>query len=183
MASEFKSGNELITIDVIAKAGVESGMRVGDLGCGNLAYFTLAAAKAVGKTGIVYAVDILKSVLNSVENLVKQNGWENVKIVWSNLEIVGATKIEAGSLDVIFLHNVLFQSDHDDLVLKETHRLLKKGGKLMVIDWQRVSAPFGPPVGDRPKPEDVKRYGMEAGFKVLEEFTAGPYHYGVTFEK
>lgn len=178
-----KSGNELITIDVIAKVGVEAGMRVGDLGCGNLAYFTLAAAKAVGKNGVVYAVDILKSVLNSVENLVQQNGWENIKTVWSDLEVVGAAKIEAGSLDVAFLHNVLFQSDHDDLVLKEAHRLLKKNGKLLVIDWQRVSAPFGPPVADRPKPEEVKKLAAEAGFSLVEEFAAGPYHYGLVFEK
>lgn len=183
MANNFKSGNELINIDVIAKAGVEAGMRVGDLGCGNLAYFTLSAAQAVGKDGLVYAVDILKSVLNSVDGLVKQNGLENVRTIWSNLEIVGATKIEAESLDIAFLHNVLFQSDNDDLILKEAFRLLKKGGKLMVIDWQRVSAPFGPPVADRPKPEDVKKYATEAGFQFFEEFTAGPYHYGLMFEK
>jgi ubiquinone/menaquinone biosynthesis C-methylase UbiE len=176
-------GNELITINVWEKIGLASGQSVGDLGCGNLGYFAIPAAKIVGKNGTVYAVDILKSVLQAVESRVKQEGLENVKTIWSNLEVVGATKIPEGSLDAEFLHNVLFQSDKDDLVLKEAHRLLKSGGQLMVIDWLKVDAPFGPPMADRIDQAAVKQQAMAVGFSLAEEFTAGPYHYGLLFVK
>ncbi len=83
-------------------------MSVGDLGCGNLGYFSVPAAKIVGQNGVVYAVDILKSVLQSVENIARQEGLDNIKTVWSNLEVVGATKITPASLDLIMVVNMLF---------------------------------------------------------------------------
>ncbi|MFA5029877.1 MAG: methyltransferase domain-containing protein [Patescibacteria group bacterium] len=181
--NNVKGGNELININVYEKIGLMLGMNVGDLGCGNLGYFSLPAAKIVGKSGTVYAVDILKSALQAVENRAKQEGIDNLKTVWSNLEVVGATKIPEASLDIAFIHNVLFQSDKDDLVIKEAYRLVKLGGKLMVIDWLKVKAPFGPLLGDRIDKEEVKKMAQATGFNFLEEFMAGPYHYGLIFVK
>lgn len=183
MVEHKTGGNVLININIFDKIGIEAGMNVGDLGCGNLGYFSLPAAKLVGKNGTVYAVDILRSVLNSVAGLAKQEGLDNVKLVWSNLEIVGATKVPAASLDLAFLINILFQSQKDDLVIKEAHRLLKSGGKLLIVDWKRISAPLGPPLTDRTKKEEIGKFCQEAGFRLLEEFDAGPYHYGMIFMK
>lgn len=181
--ADLQNGNELLKVDVFKKIGLEEGMAVGDLGCGNLAYYAFGASKAVGKKGQVYAVDILKSVLNAVENRAKQDGFDNIKTVWSNLEVVGATNIPASSLDAIFIHNVLFQSTSHEGFLKETGRLLKTGGKLMIIDWKKSGAPFGPPVKDRPNPETVKSLAQKNGFSLMEEFEAGPYHFGLIFVK
>ncbi|MEK7653155.1 MAG: methyltransferase domain-containing protein [Patescibacteria group bacterium] len=175
--------NELITVDVFKKIGLDKGMSVGDLGCGNLGYFAVRAAKIVGKGGAVYAVDILKSALQAVENIARQESLENLKTVWSNLELVGATRIPESNLDVAFIHNVLFQSDRDGEVLKETFRLLKSGGKLMVIDWKKTDSPFGPPLADKISADEVKSHAQNAGFKLAEEFAAGPYHYGLIFVK
>lgn len=176
-------GNELINADVFDKVGLEKGMNVGDLGCGNLGFFSMPAAEIVGKEGTVYAVDILKSVLKVVGQLARQKGFKNLKTVWSNLEIVGATKIPAESLDVAFLVNILFQSQKDDLVIKEAFRLVKPGGKLMVIDWLKVDTPFGPPMNDRTNKAEIKNFAESAGFNLIEEFPAGPYHYGLIFMK
>jgi len=178
-----QTGNELITIDLISKAGIEAGMHIGDLGCGNLGFITIPAAKAVGKDGVVYAVDILKSVLEAVINKAKQGGLSNVKIIWSNLEIIGATRVPKMSLDVAFLVNMLFQSKKDDKVLQEAFRLLKSGGRLIIVDWKRIASPFGPPAEARPRAEDIKRFASDAGFRLEDEFEAGPYHYGLLLEK
>ena len=180
---DLQKSNELLKVDVFAKIGLQEGMAVGDLGCGNLAYYAMGASKIVGKKGIVYAVDILKNVLGAVEARAKSEGLENLKTVWSNLEMVGATNIPAGSLDAIFVHNVLFQSSGHEGFLKETARLLKSGGKLMIIDWKKTGAPFGPPVGDRPDPEAVKALAAKNSFTIAEEFEAGPYHWGMIFTK
>lgn len=181
--ADLQNGNELLKVDVFKKIGLEEGMKVGDLGCGNLAFYAFGAAKAVGSKGLVYAVDILKNVLNAVETRARQEGFDNIKTVWSNLEMVGATNIPAGSLDAIFIHNVLFQSTGHEGFLKETNRLLKIGGKLMIIDWKKTGAPFGPPVQDRPDPEIVKTLASKSGFSLTEEFEAGPYHFGLLFSK
>lgn len=177
------TGNELISANLFELVGVEKGMKVGDLGCGNLGYFTIPTAKIVGKDGVVYAVDILKPVLQSVASRARQEGLDNIKIIWSNLEIIGATKIPAGSLDIIFLVNILFQSDKDDLVIKEAERLLRVGGKLAVVDWTRQDAPFGPPIKDRTHKEEIKNMAKQAGLNLVQEFEAGRYHYGLIFIK
>ncbi|OGY50033.1 MAG: hypothetical protein A3B89_03515 [Candidatus Buchananbacteria bacterium RIFCSPHIGHO2_02_FULL_40_13] len=177
------SGNELIKVNIFEKVGLEEAMNVGDLGVGNLAYFSVPAAKIVGKKGTVYAVDILKSVLQSVEHIAKQEGLNNIKTVWSNLEMVGATKIPADSLDLTMLINMLFQSAKDEVVFQEAYRLAKPGGKLLVIDWSSVSAPFGPAVKDRIKKEEAIKLAQNSGFKFLEDFQAGPYHFGLIFVK
>lgn len=181
--ANLQKGNELLKIDVFKKIGLEEGMRVGDLGCGNLAYYAINSAKIVGKKGFVFAVDILKPVLSAVNNLINQEGLENIKTVWSNLEIPGATNIPAESLDVAFIHNVLFQSVEHETFLKESARLLKPNGKLMIIDWKKIGAPFGPPVKDRPNPEKIEQQAIRAGLKLIEKFEAGPYHFGMIFIK
>jgi ubiquinone/menaquinone biosynthesis C-methylase UbiE len=178
-----QAGNELISANVFELVDLQAGMHVGDLGCGNLGYFTFPAAKIVGNSGVVYAVDILKSVLDAVANKATQEGFSNVKTVWSNLEKVGATDIQTATLDLTMLHNMLFQSDRDDLVLQETYRLTKIGGKAMVIDWLKIATPFGPPAGDRTDPAEIKRFAEAAGFTLTQEFNAGPYHYGLLFTK
>lgn len=177
------SGNELIKVNVFEKIGLAEGMNVGDLGCGNLGYFSLPAAKIVGKNGTVYAVDILKSVLQSVEHIAKQEGLDNIKTIWSNLEIVGATKIPDESLDLTMLMNMLFQSTDDAKVFLESYRLTKSAGKLVVIDWKMISSPFGPDPAKRIKKEDAILFATNAGFKLVEEFEAGPYHFGLIFIK
>lgn len=176
-------GNELIKVNIFEKVGLAENMNVGDLGCGNLGYFSVPAAKIVGKKGMVYAVDILKSVLQAVEHIAKQEGLNNIKIVWSNLEIVGATKVPADSLDLAMLHNMLFQSEDDQKVFLESYRLTKSGGKLVVIDWKMINSPFGPPPTKRIKKEDAIKFAQNAGFKLVEEFEAGPYHFGLVFVK
>lgn len=179
----IQNGNELISGDVFSKISIEEGMMIGDLGCGNLGYFALTSAKMIGKKGIVYAVDVLKSALSAVEARAKHEGLENVKMIWSNLEIEGATKIPEESLDMAFIHNVLFQSEKSDSIVKEARRLLKSGAKLMIIDWLKIGAPFGPPVGDRIDPEKVKKIAQTANLTIVEEFSAGPYHFGLIFKK
>lgn len=181
--TQMQGGNELISINVFEKVGLEAGMHVGDLGCGNLGYFAVPAARLVGKGGVVYAVDILKSVLEAVGNRARQEGLTNIQTIWSNLEIIGATQIPEASLDLSMLHNMLFQSDKDDLVVKEAYRLTKVGGKILMIDWLKIETPFGPPIGDRPNPEDLKRYAQDTGLTLIEEFAAGPYHFGLLFSK
>lgn len=181
--ADLQNGNELIKVDVFKKIGLEENMHVGDLGCGNLAFYALTAAKLVGKNGQVYAVDILKSALSAVDTRITQEGLKNIKTVWSNLELVGATNIPPASLDAAFIHNVLFQAGEHDNFLKETARLLKIGGKLMIIDWKKIASPFGPPVKDRPEPQLIIGMATKAGLKLTEEFEAGPYHFGLIFVK
>jgi len=182
--SKVPGGNELINAkDFLTKVGLEEKMRVGDLGCGARGYFATQAAKMVGNKGIVYAVDVVKNVLTSVLSQAHILGIYNIKTIWSNLEKYGATKILPNSLNVALLINVLFQTKEDETVIKEAIRLLKLDGKLVVCDWKRTGALFGPPVELRVDFARIKQIGAALGLKLEKEFAAGPYHWAMVFKK
>jgi len=181
---EISGGNILLnTKEILSRVGLTAGMKAADLGCGGAGHFVMPAARIVGDDGVVYAVDILKTVLASIESIARLENLNNIQTVWTNLEKVGATKIEADSLDVAFLINVLFQVDKLDEVVKEAVRLIKPSGKLLVIDWKTSGAPFGPPADKRLSADKVKQAAQKLNLKQLEEFEAGPYHWGLVFQK
>ncbi|KKT07436.1 MAG: Methyltransferase type 11 [Parcubacteria group bacterium GW2011_GWA2_43_17] len=89
--SNIAGGNQLLNPLTILRDHLKIAMdaRVADLGCGSMGFFSLQAAALAGDKGQVYAVDILKEVLSSVEGRARQAGLYNIKTVWSNLEVVG----------------------------------------------------------------------------------------------
>lgn len=169
--------------EVLAKVGIIAGMKVADLGCGNLGFFIIPAAGLVGKEGIAYAVDILEPVLDAVKNKARMQGLTNLVTVRTNLEKVGSTNIPAGSLDVALLINVLFQNKEHAAMLQEATRLLNKGGKLLIVDWKKVGTPLGPPVSIRVDQEAVKNLASNQQLRLVSEIEFGQYSWGLLFEK
>jgi len=185
MFKKQAGGNQLLDSREILenKVGLGYGNVVADLGCGPKAYFTFQSARMVGDKGLVYAVDVQKQVLSSVESHAKTQGLDNIRTVWTDLEIKGATKIQESSLDLAILNNVLFQSTNMPEMIKESIRLIKNGGKLLVVDWKKMGAPLGPKMDLRVDPEKVKELCEVFGLKLEKEFEAGPYHFGLIFKK
>jgi len=180
----ISGGTQLINTKKIFKhLDLAEGQKVADLGCGAVGHYTIPAGKFVGNKGKVYAVDILKSVLKEISTRARLENVNNIKTVWSNLEIYGATKIPANSLDTTMLINVMFQSKQHDAILKEAKRLTKKNGRLLVADWKKSAAPFGPPAIDRVPPQEIKIIAKSLNLKLIEEFDAGKFHYGLIFVK
>lgn len=181
---KISGGNILLDpFYILEEAGLAAEMKVADLGCGAAGHFVIPAGKIVGTKGVVYAVDLLKSVLDAVKSRAKLEEVENVETVWSNLEIYGATKIDSGSLDMVFLVNTLFQIKKRDEVLREAVRLLKPGGKIVVVEWGQGQAPLGPPPSLRLGKDTVREMAIKNNLKEVREFKAGPYHYGILFIK
>ncbi len=183
-ANLFSGGNELLDPNkIFDKLEIKPGSRIADLGCGGSGHFIIPAASLVGSETNVYAVDILKSVLKNIVSSARIRGVNNIKPIWSNLEVYGATKIKDNSLDFAFLFNILFQSKKQKEIIKESLRLLKKGGKLAVIDWKDTNFSFGPPLEIRVKKEIIKKIALGLSLELVEEFKAGNYHYGLIFKK
>lgn len=161
---------------------VAQGQVVADLGCGN-GFYVIPAAQMVGGSGMVYAVDILKQALATVQSKARRRGLTNIKLIWTNLEKPGATKIPDQSVDIAWIVHVFHQSTQRTKVAKEAFRMLKPGGKLAVVEWSKQAIPMGPPVEKRVSKEDAQKSTEEAGFKFSKEINAGAYHYGLAFVK
>lgn len=180
----MQTSGELINAQQLFRdIGIEQGMHLADLGCGNNGAFLFIASRLVGDSGRVYAVDIMKPVLERMRSIAQAEHAGNVMTVWSDLEIFGATKIPQNSLDRALLINVLFQSKKKGSIIKEAARLLKHGGRLLVVDWKKSAAPLGPALTSRVDREELIDIAKASGFELLNEFEAGKYHFALIFVK
>ncbi|MCF7820731.1 MAG: class I SAM-dependent methyltransferase [Candidatus Pacebacteria bacterium] len=168
---------------VFKSVPIASEQKVADLGCGKFGYFTFPTAKMVGKKGVVYAVDVMKACLEEVERKSQVENFSQVKTIWSNLEIWQATKIESASLDTVLLVNTLYQSDKRSDILREAVRMLKKKGKVLIVEWENTDIPFGPEPEKRVKKQPLIDAAPKLGLELEKEFKAGKYHFGLVFIK
>jgi ubiquinone/menaquinone biosynthesis C-methylase UbiE len=168
---------------IFEKISLSAGKRVADLGCGRTGHFVFPAVKIVGDTGVVYAVDVVKNILESIKSLARSGGFDNIQTVWSDIELPGKTPIPTGSLDVCFCVNVLFQLKNKPGALQEAARMLKKGGYLVAVDWAKKLGMLGPDEKSILKPSDLVQMAVVENFKLVDTITPGEYHYSLIFEK
>lgn len=161
---------------------VTTGMFVGDFGCGT-GYFTFPLAQKVEQSGRVYALDILKEKLEAIESEAKVLGLSNIITKRANLELVGGSKLDENSLDLVCLVNMLFQNKDKNLIIGEAVRVLKKGGKILVVEWNVNDSSFGPESELRVSKEDVFALAESNGLSVLKEIKISDFHFGIILEK
>ena len=160
--------------------GLREGMRVADLGAGT-GHYARAAAGVVGHDGKVYAVDVQEDVLKHIKNNTHDHHKSIVETVWGDIEKLGGTHLRDSSLDAAILANTLFQIDNRPGLLAELSRVLKPGGKLVVIDWAGSFGGMGPVPGQVVSEKDAEELFTNAGYKKEKSFAAGAHHYGVIF--
>jgi ubiquinone/menaquinone biosynthesis C-methylase UbiE len=161
------------------KLGLTDGMKVADIGAGS-GFYTIEAAKRVGASGRVYAVDVQKDLLERLRSVASSQGLHNIEVVWGNAEKIGGTKIRESIADRVVASNVLFQIEKPDDFALEIKRITKTGGKVMVIDWSDISTLSPKTV----VPQATAQALFEkAGFKLEQSFGAGDHHYGLVFAR
>jgi len=164
------------------------GMTVADFGSGS-GHYVLPAAQKVGTTGIVYAIDIQKSLLEKIKKEAENKHLGNVEIVWADLEGANGTHLATGVIDFVIASNILFQVDNREAVAKEIFRVLKSGGRVAIIDWSKsqVGLPgqvaAGPALNKLLSKQEAERIFLQEGFVEVREFPAGENHYGIIFKK
>lgn len=177
------SGRALLDSEVLLRrVGLLTDMHYADFGAGTLGHFVLPAVALVGPAGKVYAVDILKSALQSIKSRAQMEGITNLEIVWGDFERPRGVKIPEKSLHVISFVNIARVIMRSDVPIEEARRLLRPNGRVLVIDWQPGSGSFVVEEEKRIKSEEIKQKFSQKGFQVLDEFSAGPQHWGLIFK-
>jgi ubiquinone/menaquinone biosynthesis C-methylase UbiE len=169
--------------EIVAQMGLMQGQTVADLGCGRTGHFVFSASRQVQETGVVYAVDILKDVLENIKSRIRSEGYDNVQTVWSNIEAVGKTAIPAETLDGCFLVNVVSLLADKNAALAEATRLLKKNGFLAIIEWAKPLGTLGPSPAVMVTPGQVQEMAQKQQLLKVEIFPSGDYHYCAIFRK
>lgn len=161
----------------LAKLGLGVGMKVVDLGAGS-GFYTFETAKLVGTAGRVYSVDVVKELLERLRSTGANNGLRNIEVIWGNCEKIGGTKLSESIADRVIASNILFQIEKPDEFVLEIKRILKPGGKVLVVDWSEVSALSPTNLVTSAK---ATMLFEKAGFTLEQSFDAGNHHYGLVF--
>ncbi len=163
--------------------GLSGGMRVADFGCGRTGHFIFPLSRIVGERGIVYAVDVVQDILQTIQSRARAEGFNNVQTVWSNIEMPGATSIPARSLDAALVVNVLSTLQEPQKAMEEAARVTAAHGKVAVVDWNKNLGVLGPSAGKVCAPATVKQWAQNAGLTFLKQIPLGEYHYALILQK
>jgi len=166
--------------EVTLQMGLREGMKVGDFGTGS-GHYARAAAAIVGPEGKVYAIDVQEDVLKHLKLNTHALRLESIETVWGDIEQPMGTHLRGESLDAVILANVLFQVDDRAGLLAEARRVLKPGGKLLVVDWAGSYGGMGPTSNRVVTEHDAEALFINNGFHKVKSFRAGAHHYGIVF--
>jgi len=161
---------------------LREGDRVADFGAGS-GFFSFEMAKAVGANGRVFALEIQKTLAESIRLEARKRRVNNVEIMWGDLESQKGIRLGAGSLDLALLSNTLFQIQDKEKVLGYIASTLKVGGKLIIIEWADSFGGVGPQSSDIIPEMKARALAESVGFVLERSFPAGAHHYGLAFRK
>ena len=173
----YHSGDQLINPEVLfEKARLQADRHVADFGCGRTGHIVFPAGLVVGEKGVVYAVDILKDVLESIRKRAALENYLNIHPVWADIEREGMVAIPRSSLDAVFMVNVLFHCKNLTAPLLEAERLLRDKGRIIVVDWIKRLANLGPREEEFVDFNKIKDWARVHNFAIQDDFALSQYH-------
>jgi len=140
--------------------GIAPGKAVADIGAGS-GWFTVRAAKRVGGSGAVYAVDINPEAIRYVGERTQKEHLQNVKTILSKAD---DALLPARSVDAVLLLKTYHEVAQPVVLLQNLRAALRSGAKVGIIDRNGNGENHG--VGR----DIVIREAKEAGYKLLEQY-------------
>jgi cyclopropane fatty-acyl-phospholipid synthase-like methyltransferase len=163
--------------EVLNALALRPGEVVADIGAGS-GYFTVRLARTVGDTGRVYAVDISPDMIRHLNHRLRDSGIRNVVTVLSDPD---DPLLPDGSVDRFVIVDTWHHIEDQAKYLALLKRMLKPGGQVVHIDFQKRDLPVGPPAGMKIAREDLVKQMEDAGFRLVAEHTFLPYQYFLVF--
>ena len=180
---QHATGTNLLDARTILRAAdIRSGHSVVDAQCGHLGHCAIPAGSLVGPEGRVYAVDVRRLALDSVQSRAQMAGVGSVTPVRGDIGRTGGVPLEDDVADVVLLINALSRTENPLEVVREAVRLLKSGGSLAVVDWHPYgSTDIGPASGQRMSEMEARSTCLVNDLTYEGPFEAGEKHYGLIF--
>jgi len=156
--------------DVIAALELTPGMRVADVGAGT-GYFEPWLSRAVGETGIVYALDVEPDMVRYMKE----------RMVREKLVNVQPTVAPEDGINLVDLDRLLFVDVWHHVPNREAYAIkirnaLKPGGKVVIVDFT-LDSEHGPPKHHRLAPEMIVRELAAGGLSATVSATKLPEQY------
>lgn len=164
---------------LLRDTGLGAGETVVDYGCGP-GFFALPAARIVGASGRVYALDIEPQMVSLVADRAAEIGVDNVTAP----SVEGdAAPLPDAVADLAICTLVMHYREDDDgraALAQDLGRFVKPGGRTLLVQWKPDSEK-GP--GHGISFEDTSRFMADAGFECGEPRELQPGQYLVVAAK
>jgi len=154
-----------------------------DLACG-AGNYAVAAAEFIGERGAIHALDLWAEGIELLRSRARAAGLQSIRA-----EVADAGRrlpLSDASVDVVLLATVL----HDLAVegaagsaLAEVARVLRPGGRLVIVEFDKIESRPGPPAAIRLSPGEVEDLVVPHGFLEVHILAVGPTTYLVKFLK
>jgi SAM-dependent methyltransferase len=138
--------------------GIVPGKNVADIGAGS-GWFTVRAAKRVGATGTVYAVDINSEAIRYIESRIRKENLRNVRTVLAKPD----DPLLPATVDAVLLLKTYHEVAEPIELLRNLRPSLAVGAKVGVIDRNGNGENHGI------ARDIVIREASEAGYQLLEQ--------------
>ena len=170
---------------VLAELGVEPGLDVVDLCCGD-GYFTAAIAQAASH---VVAIDIDASTLELARSKVAAADATRCTFVAGDAYRI--TELVPRPTDLVFMANTFHGVPDKKRLALAVAAVLKPNGRFVVINWHRrpreqtqvLGKPRGPNSDMRMEPADVAAAVAPSALRLERTVELPPYHYGAILSK
>jgi len=170
---------EYLNPDLIwEKAGLKNPSVLIDIGAGT-GFFALLFSEKM-KKGKVYACDISDEMLSWMEdNLPPESKGKVIPVKMEESSV----PLFDNMADLVYMINLHHELEQPQKVLREALRLLRRGGKLLIVDWKKEQTPEGPPLEIRVTEEAIQSQMLKAGFRDIIKYAVLPYHHFLVGEK
>jgi len=167
--------------EIVAALDIRAGMTVADVGAGT-GLFGLLFARKVGDAGLVLAQDVAPEFLRGIEARARSEKLGNVRTVQGGEK---DAKLPPASVDLVFVCDTYHHFEYPQAMLASLHAALKPGGRLAVIDYEKIPGrASGWVMGHvRAGRETVVAEAEAAGFKLLKSHALLRDNYFLEFER
>ena len=167
---------------IVESLDIKKGDIVVDFGAGTGKY-SIPLSKKVAETGKVYAIEIGYETIDRLQNeLVEAETKYNTEILHTNIE-TNIPEITQNSCDWVVCANILFTLDNKDGAINTIKNIIKKDGKVLVVDWTGSFQGMGPQPEDLFTENEALEKFKKNGFNLIEKVSSGSHHYGLIFSQ
>ena len=163
---------------VIEALNIRRDEKIADVGAGS-GYFSFPFSSAVPQ-GKVYAIDIEPEMIRYIHHKAMINDIKNIEAILAEPD---DPKIPEDS-DSVFICDVLHHIENKSLWLKRIYNQMKKGARLILIEFKEGNLPEGPPEKIKISETEIITIVINAGFaKIYADNTLLPYQTFFVFKK
>ncbi len=166
--------------EILKALALRPGERVADIGAGS-GYFTFPVARAVGPSGIVWALDIAPEMLEYLDMRVKAQKVENIRLRRVTSD---DPQIAPGSVDTVLMIDTIHYVKDRTTYARKLLPALAPGGRVVIIDYipkPMSERPWGPPPEQQFPRDRLNKEMTAAGFKVVQAYDFLPEQFFVVY--